>query len=293
MKAYWYAMPLVILLGACSVYQGPDALSDFKEGDVQGRIGEENKHHKQTEKAKSERESPRVETQKPQESQEPKPVQKDRIKEELAPLEATLKQLSALVAANTQKVDALDKQLAQQRTPPPAPPKSAQDSPPTPDQETNLWESVNFKQGAQSKAKIKTNHFLMGYGSSNMATAESDENSKENAYFDARRMLAFSIYQKFIWALGRKQLRSDNLKSILLFSIDKAIDSPEIFKERRYLTLPSYDKVIALLIVDAHVLDRIKQLAQLQYTFSAAQRHAIDRLIHDMQNEDILIPLLR
>ncbi|WP_235852587.1 hypothetical protein, partial [Helicobacter vulpis] len=157
--------------------------------------------------------------------------------------------------------------------------------PPAPNESPDvLWESVNPL--PPQAPKVKSKHFLMGYGLNNAAT--NGEEARESAYFNARRMVAFSIYSKFSWALDRKRLKSDNLKSVLLLCIDKAIDTPEIFKEKTFFTLSSYDKVIALFIVDTKVLDRIKELVQLQYTFSSAQRRVIDKLIHDMQSEDSL-----
>ncbi|WP_235852993.1 MULTISPECIES: hypothetical protein [Helicobacter] len=264
-KYLWGALSLCVLLGACSVYQGADVPTEVKEKAEIKRLKAEQKRHKHDKKAQTSQEE-----QKPQEPQKPKI---DPIKQELAPLQATLAQLSTLVEANAKKMQDLDKQLSQ-RTPPPKPDES-------PDV---LWESVNPI--PSETPKIKSKHFLMGYGLNNTTT--SGEEARESAYFNARRMVAFFIYQKFSWALDRKHLKSDNLKSVLLLCIDKAIDTPEIFKEKTFFTLSSYDRVVALFVVDTKVLDRIKELVQLQYTFSSAQRRVIDKLIHSMQSEDSL-----
>ncbi|WP_247598110.1 hypothetical protein, partial [Helicobacter bizzozeronii] len=136
---------------------------------------------------------------------------------------------------------------------------------------------------------INSSRFLMGYGVADIkSTANDDLDDKEDAYFNARRMLTFSIYKKFSQVLDKYHLKSDNLKNILLFSIDKAIDSMDIYKEKKYVVLPHYRKVLALFLVDSSVLERIRQTVRAQYNFTNEQRAVIDRLIFTMQNEDTL-----
>ncbi|WP_205588377.1 hypothetical protein, partial [Helicobacter vulpis] len=121
----WGALALCVLLSACSVYQGTDVPSEVKEKAEIKRLKAEEKaeekaqkkHHKQNKEARANQE-----VQKPQTPQESESKQADQLKQELAPLQATLQQLSTLVEANAKKMQDLDKQLAQQHTPPkPAP----------------------------------------------------------------------------------------------------------------------------------------------------------------------------
>lgn len=163
-----------------------------------------------------------------------------------------------------------------------------QESPPKKLQASKPANQIKEESTANKVIVINPSRFLMGYGVVDMKIESSDSDAKEDAYFNARRMLAFSIYTKFSQALDKNHLKSDHLKNILLFSIDKAIDSIDIYKEKRYIVLPHYHKVLGLFFVDSSVLERIRQLVRVQYNFTNQQRDVIDRLIYNMQNEDTL-----
>ncbi|CCB79926.1 hypothetical protein HBZC1_09400 [Helicobacter bizzozeronii CIII-1] len=164
----------------------------------------------------------------------------------------------------------------------PPPPPKPKPTPPPPKPETTQAPNNQV-------IVINSSRFLMGYGVADIkSTANDDLDDKEDAYFNARRMLTFSIYKKFSQVLDKYHLKSDNLKNILLFSIDKAIDSMDIYKEKKYVVLPRYRKVLALFLVDSSVLERIRQTVRAQYNFTNEQRNVIDRLIFTMQNEDTL-----
>ncbi|WP_233705929.1 hypothetical protein [Helicobacter felis] len=271
-RTYLVSALMLGTFSACSVYQSADALPDFKERD---RHTKEIKHERQN----TPQDRKEVQPTPPSQTEEKK---QDEVSEVShagdAKLENTLKELSALVVANTKKMDALDKQLTN----------------PQPKQDTSLpkenieWENVQVEDIPDNKVMVvKSNHFLVGYGVSGGDVDFSNETSaKESAYFNARRMLSSLIYRKFIWNLDRRHLKSEHLKSILLFTIDKAINSADIYKENMYIALPAYHKFVSLFIVDARVLTRVKRLVQAQYTFTKSQRQVIDQVILDMQNED-------
>ncbi len=253
---------------ACSVYQSADALPDFKEQDLHAKQVKSAKQHKGDKpKQRGDKEESHAQTSN----------NKD------AKLEATLQQLSAAIAENTKKMNALDKQMEKTSQPPTQTTSTQLEA----NNEIN-WEAVDVKEIPDNKlVVVKSNHFLVGYGVSGIdVDVANDANAKESAYFNARRMLSSLIYRKLIWKLDQKRIKSEYLKSILLFTIDKAINSADIYKERTYIPLASYHKVLAIFVVDTRVLERIKQLVQMQYTFNTAQRQVIDQAILDMQNED-------
>ncbi|WP_233704489.1 hypothetical protein [Helicobacter cynogastricus] len=286
-RTYLMSALLVGFFSACSVYQSADALPDFKERDRYTKEKQE-QPSKSKEQKEVRKQLPTPPSQSHQPQNPPKPSKKIEEKEhekiakalraEDAKIENTLKELSVLVAANTKKVEALDKQLTK--------PQPKQEIPPA--KENIQWENVHVEDIPDNKVMItKSDHFLVGYGVSGGDVNFVDEaNAKDSAYFNARRMLTSLIYRKFIWNLDRKHLKSEHLKSILLFTIDKAINSADIYKENMYIALPSYNKFVSLFIVDVRVLTRIKRLVQTQYTFTKAQRQVIDQAILDMQNDD-------
>ncbi|BCD46246.1 hypothetical protein [Helicobacter suis] len=256
MKNRYTALLGTFLVGyffvACSVYETSDLPSE--------NIAKKEKKEK-VKKAKDKKKPPKeIPTSKAPETPK-KPESNTALTEEI-------KKLSAAIATNAEKVDALDAKFNTQEA---QKQNTQQDTPP---------KNINIE---------KSNRFLIGYGiSDTRVKSDQDSDAREAAYFNARRMLTFSIYKRFSQALQDNHLKSNHLRNILLFTIDKAIDSTEIYKEKKFVFLPFYRKILGLFLVDSNVLERIRQLVRVQYNFTNQQRHVIDRLIYTMQNEDTL-----
>ncbi|WP_240328975.1 hypothetical protein [Helicobacter suis] len=264
MKNRYTALLGTFLIGyffvACSVYETSDLPSEnIAKKEKKEKVKKANKDKSKPPKEKDIKNKP------PKEIPTSKALETPKKPESNTALTEEIKKLSAAIATNAEKVDALDAKFNTQEV---------QKQPP---------------QNTLQKNIEKSDRFLIGYGiSDTRVKSDQDSDAREAAYFNARRMLTFSIYKRFSQALQDNHLKSNHLRNILLFTIDKAIDSTEIYKEKKFIFLPFYRKILGLFLVDSNVLERIRQLVRVQYNFTNQQRHVIDRLIYTMHNEDTL-----
>ncbi|GMB91851.1 hypothetical protein [Helicobacter ailurogastricus] len=209
--------------------------------------------------------------------------------EENRALEQQIEQLKSAVTTDEHKMNALDTKL---KTPPkqPAPKPQAQHKPqPQPQSKSQPQPQSKPQPQPQLQSKPKTisvvqkgGRFLVGYGVSD-DQAKTPEDARESAYFNARRQLTFSIYNNLSQTLSAHHLKSEHLKNVLLLSIDKAIDSTQVYKEKTIVPLARYDKTFTILLVDSAVFDRLRQLVHAQYNFSTDHRYLFDRLLYGVQ----------
>ncbi|CRF47667.1 hypothetical protein HHE02_09610 [Helicobacter heilmannii] len=211
----------------------------------------------------------------------PPPPKKAKYKEqakETHALEQQIEQLKNAVAANERKMDALDHRL---KPPPSLKPKVE----PKPEPKSQAHIQTPPPAPKAKSAPIHTSgHFLVGYGVSDVGT-KTPEDARESAYFNARRQLTFTLYNRLSQSLSAYHLKSEHLRNVLLFAIDKAIDSPQIYKEKTLVPLARYGKTFMVLLVDGAVFDRIRQLVHTQYHFSASHWHLFDHLLYTIQTE--------
>ncbi|BEG56498.1 hypothetical protein NHP21005_01860 [Helicobacter sp. NHP21005] len=125
---------------------------------------------------------------------------------------------------------------------------------------------------------------MVGYGVSDIG-AKTPEDARESAYFNARRQLTFALYNRLSQALSAHHLKSEHLRNVLLFTIDKAIDSPQVYKEKTLVSLARYNKTLVVLLVDSAVIEQIRQLMHTQYRFSTQHWHLFDHLLYGVQTE--------
>ncbi|WP_221280329.1 hypothetical protein [Helicobacter gastrocanis] len=117
------------------------------------------------------------------------------------------------------------------------------------------------------------------------AGAKTPEDARESAYFNARRQLTFALYNRLNQALSAHHWKSEHLRNVLLFTIDKAIDSPQIYKEKTLIPLTYYHKTLMVLLVDSAAIEQIRQLMRTQYHFSTQHWRLFDHLLYGVQTE--------
>ncbi|BCZ18921.1 hypothetical protein NHP190012_05630 [Helicobacter sp. NHP19-012] len=224
----------------------------------------------------------------PYKKEKPNKQAKAQAKENHA-LEQQIEQLKNAVATNERKMDALDHKFKNPQNQSPSPNH-------TPSPQPIYSHNLNHPQVQTHtpppppafKTKSTTihisRHFLIGYGVSDVS-AKTPEDARDSAYFNARRQLTFALYNRLSQALSAYHLRSEHLRNVLLFTIDKAIDSPQIYKEKTLVPLAHYDKTLMVLLVDSAVIEQIRQLVHTQYHFSTQHRHLFDHLLYGVQIE--------
>ncbi|BDR27918.1 hypothetical protein [Helicobacter suis] len=256
MKNRYTALLGTFLVGyffvACSVYETSDLPSE--------NIAKKEKKEK-VKKAKDKKKPPKeIPTSKAPETPK-KPESNTALTEEI-------KKLSAAIATNAEKVDALDAKFNTQEA---QKQNTQQDTPP---------KNINIE---------KSNRFLIGYGiSDTRVKSDQDSDAREAAYFNARRML-----KEGRLCANQEVLVMGNQKTYQVLSLyypnplhkipTDTIECGEI----GIISLGSKnltDITVGDTITDA----RIRQLVRVQYNFTNQQRHVIDRLIYTMQNEDTL-----
>ncbi|GMB96360.1 hypothetical protein [Helicobacter sp. NHP22-001] len=225
----------------------------------------------------------------PYKKEKPNKQAKAQAKENHA-LEQQIEQLKNAVATNERKMDALDHKFKNppkpepKPQPHPQPPAHLQPQPQPPPQVQTHTPPPPPAFKTKSTTIHISRHFLIGYGVSDVS-AKTPEDARDSAYFNARRQLTFALYNRLSQALSAYHLRSEHLRNVLLFTIDKAIDSPQIYKEKTLVPLVHYDKTLMVLLVDSAVIEQIRQLVHTQYHFSTQHRHLFDHLLYGVQTE--------